>query len=85
MNRLFLAALVVGATGCASPLHLTYDYGRAYTQAVTTQADLTRSSVSASQYELYGTEAAAIRINVETDSTNAETAETTLTTSASGN
>ncbi len=72
MNRLLLAAIAVAASGCASPLHLTYDYGRAYTQAVTTQADLTRSSVSASQYQLYGVEAAQIRIRVQEETGNAE-------------
>ncbi len=84
MNRLLLAAIAVAASGCASPLHLTYDYGRAYTQAVTTQADLTRSSVSASQYQLYGVEAAQIRIRVQETSTDAETGDAELNTS-SGN
>lgn len=84
MNRLILAAIAVAASGCASPLHLTYDYGRAYTQVVTTQADLTRSSVSASQYQLYGVEAAQIRIRVQEDSTDAETGDAELGT-ATGN
>lgn len=86
MNRLLLAAIAVAATGCASPLHLTYDYGRAYTQAVTTQADLTRSSVSASQYQLYGVEAAEIRIRVQETSTDVETGNAELKgAAASGN
>lgn len=79
--RLFTRPLVVaalaslGAAGCASPLHLTYDHGRAFTEAVTAQADLTRPSVAASQYQLYGTEATQIRIRVQEESTDTETGE----------
>lgn len=67
--RLLLVAL---ATGCASPLHLTYDHGRAFTEAFTAQPDLTRPAIASSTYSLYGREAAAIRLNVEADSTDAE-------------
>jgi hypothetical protein len=77
MRSLLLCALLAAA-GCASPLHLTYDYGRAYTAVVTTQADLTRPSVSSAQYELYGVEAAAIRINVQTIATEAKTGDSEL-------
>ena len=85
MNRLILAAFALAASGCASPLHLTYDHGRAYTQAVTSQADLTRSSVSAAQYQLYGVEAAQIRIRVQETSTDAETSDIELSAGVSGN
>ena len=78
-NILFvLAATVVG--GCASPLHLTYDYGRAYTAAVVSQADLTRPSVANSQYFLYGPEAEQIRIRVQEESTDVEDKTMTLET-----
>ncbi len=71
---LFLAL----AAGCASPLHLTYDHGRAFTEAVQRQADLTRPSVANAQYRLYGTEAEMIRIQVREKSTDEETAESKL-------
>ena len=43
-KRLGLAALVLGLWGCTEPKHMGYDYGRAYTQVITAQADLTRPS-----------------------------------------
>lgn len=73
--RLLLVAL---ATGCASPLHLTYDHGRAFTEAFTAQADLTRPSIASSTYSMYGREAAEIRLRVEEESTKAETTKATL-------
>ena len=70
--------LVAGAgallSGCTSPLHMTYDYGRAYTDVFLTQADLTRPSIASSRYYLYGVEAAEIRIRVRETATDAETA-----------
>jgi len=68
---LTIAALALG--GCASPLHLQYDYGRAYTAAIVTQADRTRPSVANAQYSLYGTEAEAIRLQVKEKTTDSET------------
>ncbi len=73
-----MLAAGIGVAGCASPLHLTYDYGRAYTEAVISQADLTRTSVANSQYSLYGVEAEAIRIRVQEKTTDQESAESTL-------
>ncbi len=86
MNRFIATALVAGASlaaGCASPLHLTYDHGRAFTDAAVAQADLTRPSVANSQYQLYGTEATEIRIRVQEESTNSETGESELSTGSS--
>jgi len=74
---LLLAALGTGA--CASPLHLTYDHGRAYTEAVVRQADLTRPSVANSQYALYGVEAEQIRIQVQNQTTDVEDNQSSLT------
>lgn len=71
-----LAALSL--SGCVSPLHLTYDYGRAYTEAVISQADLTRTSVADSTYNLYGVEAEAIRIRVQEKTTDEERAESSV-------
>jgi hypothetical protein len=77
-----LAATVAG--GCASPLHLTYDYGRAYTAAVVSQADLTRPSVANSQYFLYGPEAEQIRIRVQEETSDKEDKTMTLENEAGG-
>ncbi len=71
-------ALLLVLTGCASPLHLTYDFGRAYTESVVAQADLTRQSAADQQYWLYGNEAAAIRIQVQETTTDKESGEATL-------
>ena len=76
MSRTWIVALA--AAGCASPLHLTYDHGRAYTEAVISQADLTRTSVANSNYQLYGVEAEAIRIRVQEKTTDEESEESEL-------
>ncbi len=51
---------------CAQPVHLQYDFGRAYWEAQRIQADLSRPSVAESVYPLSGAEAAKIRLNAET-------------------
>lgn len=79
---MLLAAAALG--GCASPLHLTYDYGRAYTAAIISQADLTRPSVANSQYYLYGPEAEAIRIQVQEKTSDEEDTSSNLTVSGGG-
>jgi hypothetical protein len=76
--RITLLAFALGLAGCASPLHLQYDYGRAYTAAILSQADLTRPSVANAQYQLYGTEAEAIRIRVREKTTDEEKQESEL-------
>lgn len=80
MSRTWIAVAAAAAalSGCASPLHLTYDYGRAYTEAVISQADLTRTSVANSAYRLYGKEAEAIRIQVQEKSTDEEKTESEI-------
>lgn len=80
MSRFTLAGLVAGAfalAGCGEPLHLGYDHGRAYTEAFTAQADLTRPSVANEQYVLYGIEGVAIRLLVQESATQQESAEVT--------
>ena len=67
------SVLLLAAVGCASPLHLTYDYGRCYTESIVAQADLTRPSVAEAQYSLYGVEAANIRVQVQQQTTDTET------------
>lgn len=80
MSRIPAAVLLAASTlaGCASPLHLTYDHGRAYTEAVISQADLTRTSVSTSNYQLYGVEAESIRIRVQEKTTDVEEQTSTI-------
>lgn len=73
------ALALLGLAGCASPLHLTYDYGRAYTESIQAQGDLTRASVAESQYSLYGVEAANIRLKVQEEATDSETGKAELT------
>jgi hypothetical protein len=77
MNRT-LWLLCLSLASCASPLHLTYDYGRAYTESIVAQADLTRPSVAESQYALYGVEAVNIRLQVQNEATDAETGKAEL-------
>jgi len=84
VKNALIFALAATAAGCASPIHLTYDHGRAYTEAVIRQADLTRPSVANSQYRLYGVEAEQIRIRVQESSTDEETGESELSNSAPG-
>ena len=74
MNRilLVLAAASALAGGCKPPLHLGYDYGRAFVETLRVQADLTRPTVQYAAYSLYGPEAAAIRVNVQEATTEEE-------------
>jgi len=80
VNRNLFRVLICGGlfAGCASPLHLQYDFGRAYTEAVISQADLTRTSVANSTYPLYGVEAESIRIRVQETTTDKEDASSTI-------
>ena len=71
-----LALSMLGA--CASPMHLSYDFGRAYSSSFAIQADLTRASVTSSQYPLNGVEAAEIRIRARESSTDTESEEATV-------
>ncbi len=79
MTPIAVAALVALA-GCTSPLHLTYDHGRAFTEAFLAQPDLTRPAIAGSTYKLYGKEAADIRLRVQETTTDAEDTKTTLKT-----
>ncbi|MCB9680269.1 MAG: hypothetical protein H6733_02255 [Alphaproteobacteria bacterium] len=69
--NLLAAGLLVGLSvgGCKPPLHLGYDFGRAFVETLRVQADLTRPSVQYAGYSLYGTEAVQIRLNVTETST----------------
>lgn len=63
------------APGCSQPMHIQYDYGRAYWEAARTQADLSRESVAESIYPLSGHEAEMMRMNLEKSSTDEESGE----------
>ena len=76
--------LLLVAVGCVSPLHLTYDFGRAYTEAFLAQSDLTRPSIASSRYYLYGVEAAEIRIRVREEATDDESGQAELQNSGGG-
>ena len=69
-----LALPLVGA--CGSPVHLSYDYGRAYTAAFGAQADLTRPSVATGGHSLEGIEGVNIRLRVIQEATDKETENT---------
>jgi hypothetical protein len=71
MNRLVLTALL-GATACNAKTHLQYDHGRAYRASMSTQADLSRPSVSAKTYPLTGVEGLALRAEVAKQTTDSE-------------
>lgn len=70
--------LFLVAAGCVSPLHLSYDFGRAFTEAFVAQSDLTRPSIASSRYYLYGVEAAEIRIRVREEATDEESGQAEL-------
>lgn len=74
MNRALALLVVLAAAGVAAcnPLHLGYDFGRAFVETMRVQADLTRPSVQYAGYSLYGTEAVDIRLGVEKASTDTE-------------
>lgn len=75
-RMIFVLGLV---TGCTQPLHLQYDFGRAYMSTFRTQADLTRASSANQSYSLYGPEAAAIRLNVQATTADEEDTKSTVT------
>ncbi|MFT6142859.1 MAG: hypothetical protein ACJAZO_001607 [Myxococcota bacterium] len=54
---------------------MSYDFGRAYKATFQTQTDLTRASANGLDHSLSGVEAQAIRLNVQTQSTNEESGE----------
>lgn len=65
MTRFLQLALLLGIGACNNPMTLTYDFGRAYTSALQTQADLSRPSVAAAQYRLSGIEGTEIRLRLQ--------------------
>ena len=62
---LTISTILLVLTSCGEPRHLSWDYGRSYTEAFTLQTNLTRPSIIASEYQLSGLEAANIRLKVE--------------------
>lgn len=79
LRLLLLTALCGGlSSACKPPLHLTYDYGRAYIETLRLQADLQRPGVVNEAYMLYGVEGVGIRKNVIENTVDEETGEATL-------
>jgi hypothetical protein len=74
-----LAATSAVLAGCAQPLHLQYDFGRAYTQSSQIQANLERPTATGQNYPLTGTEALLIRANVESEDAEAKSGEAEAT------
>lgn len=64
-----MIVLLALLTGCAQPTHLQYDFGRAYMEAASTQANLDRPSAARAVYSLSGTEGEQLRKNVEKETT----------------
>lgn len=77
---LVASLLVLGACSGAASKHLQYDYGRAYSESINSQADLTRPSVANLEHPLAGVEAEAIRLRVKEAASDEETGESTLET-----
>lgn len=67
--------LLFALLGCAQPVHLQYDHGRAFYLATQTQADLARESVKDAIYPLSGIEAEALRLRVQEATTDTESGE----------
>ena len=74
---LVTASTTAGCSG-ASARHLQYDYGRAFSEAVVAQADLTRPSVANMEHPLAGVEAASIRLRVSEAATDSESGESSM-------
>ena len=66
------------ASACKAPVHLSYDFGRAYQATFPVQSDLTRESVMSLQHPLGGLEGVEIRLKVTEGTTDAEDASSTL-------
>jgi len=71
-------------SACKAPMHLSYDFGRAYTSTFSVQSDLTRSSVMSAQYPLGGAEGVEIRMLVTEESTDSEDATVSLSAAGGG-
>jgi hypothetical protein len=74
MSYRLLLAISMSAlfSGCAQPVHLSYDFGRSYSETMTAQADLSRPAIAMTNYHLYGLEAVSIRLNVESAAQRSE-------------
>ena len=75
MTMLLFSSLL----GCTQPVHLQSDHGRAYHAALTTQANLARSSVLHGDYPLSGVEGIELRQRVIEESTDVESGEAEYT------
>ena len=71
-------AISMWLAGCKAPVHMSYDYGRAYQATFGVQSDLTRESAMASQYPLGGIEGVEIRLAVTDTTTESKDSDSTL-------
>ena len=69
------------AVGCGQPAHIQYDYGRAFNEAISTQATRDRASASDDAYAIGGAEALATRENARKAATDTEKGIPTITAS----
>jgi len=87
MKRMILGLMMLSGAivlptmtiGCGQPVRLQYDFGRAYMTAMTTQANLTRTTVVEANYPLSGVEGVELRMRVVEESTDAETGQAQMT------
>lgn len=79
MRTSLFVFVLVACSGCAYPVSLQSDHGRAYTQAFSKQSDLERPSVAKAAIRLDGVEAIQLRMRVEEASTDRETGEAETT------
>ncbi len=68
----FRSLALLGLAGCASPTHLQYDFGRAYTDTLAIQSDLQRASAAGDAYPFGGIEGLELRQRVTEETTDAE-------------
>jgi len=73
------------AAGCKAPVHLSYDYGRAFQATFPVQSDLTRESVMSLQHPLGGLEGVQIRLKVTEQTTEKKDSAATMNAGAQSN
>jgi len=76
MNRFLVLTALAAATlagGCIRPNRMQYDYGRAYSEAYTVQADTSRASVKNNVPALSGAEGLALRAAVVEETSTTKT------------
>ena len=81
MTRVLPLLLVLSSgalAGCTNPMNMTYDFSRSYYGSFQAQANLSRPSVAAAQYQLAGMEGTEIRLRLREEATDATKETVTL-------